>query len=74
MDLVIPEESWAQKSQDIILYQVDEFVMGDDWQGKFDYLADETGVEVTYLERTPEISTTQIKADLNDKNLADIDD
>ncbi|MHA7611766.1 glycerol-3-phosphate cytidylyltransferase [Weissella viridescens] len=74
VDLVIPEESWAQKSQDIILYQVDEFVMGDDWQGKFDYLADETGVEVTYLERTPEISTTQIKADLNDKNLADIDD
>ena len=74
VDLVIPEESWAQKSQDIILYQVDEFVMGDDWQGKFDYLADETGVEVTYLERTPEISTTQIKSDLNDKNLADIDD
>ena len=29
----------------------------------FDYLKDE-GVEVVYLERTPEISTTQIKKDL----------
>lgn len=36
------------------------FVIGDDWKGKFDYLKDE-GVEVIYLPRTPEISTTQIK-------------
>ncbi len=46
------------------LYQVDTFVMGDDWRGKFDYLADQTDVEVIYLPRTPEVSTTQIKQDL----------
>lgn len=34
--------------------------MGDDWQGKFDFLK-EKGVEVIYLPRTPEISTTNIK-------------
>jgi glycerol-3-phosphate cytidylyltransferase len=37
--------------------------MGDDWEGKFDFLTDE-GVQVVYLPRTPEISTTQIKQDL----------
>jgi glycerol-3-phosphate cytidylyltransferase-like family protein len=40
--------------------------MGDDWKGKFDYLEEE-GVEVVYLERTPEISTTQIKKELKKK-------
>ena len=40
--------------------------MGDDWKGKFDFLKDE-GVEVVDLPRTPEISTTQIKHDLNKK-------
>ena len=44
-------------------YRVDVFVMGDDWEGKFDYLREE-GVEVVYLPRTKEISTTQIKNDL----------
>lgn len=69
VDLVIPENSWEQKVSDINLYQVDTFVMGDDWRGEFDYLADETDAEVVYLERTPEISTTQIKQDLNAKKL-----
>ena len=63
MDLVIPEENWDQKRTDVHLYQVDTFVMGDDWTGKFDFLKDE-GCEVVYLPRTPEISTTQIKQDL----------
>lgn len=69
VDLVIPEENWEQKKTDMKLYGVDEFVMGDDWKGEFDYLAD-YGVQVKYLERTPEISTTQIKKDLNNKDLA----
>lgn len=69
VDLVIPENSWEQKVSDINLYQVDTFVMGDDWRGEFDHLADETDAEVVYLERTPEISTTQIKQDLNAKKL-----
>ena len=47
-------------------YHVDTFVMGDDWEGKFDFLREE-GCEVVYLPRTPEISTTQIKNDLNKK-------
>ena len=64
VDLVIPEENWDQKRTDMHLYQVDTFVMGDDWTGKFDFLKEE-GVEVVYLPRTPEISTTQIKSDLN---------
>ena len=63
VDLVIPEESWEQKKTDVMLYQVDTFVIGDDWKGKFDFLK-EQGVEVVYLSRTPEISTTQIKEDL----------
>lgn len=64
VDLVIPEENWEQKRADIHLYRVDTFVMGDDWTGKFDFLKEE-GAEVVYLPRTPEISTTQIKSDLN---------
>ncbi len=63
VDLVIPEISWEQKRTDMHEYHVDTFVMGDDWQGKFDFLKEE-GVEVVYLSRTPEISTTQIKQDL----------
>ncbi len=64
VDLVIPETSWEQKKTDVHEYHVDTFVMGDDWKGKFDFLKEE-GVEVIYLSRTPEISTTQIKNELN---------
>jgi len=63
VDLVIPEERWDQKRSDIKKYHIDTFVMGDDWTGKFDFLKDE-GMEVVYLPRTPEISTTQLKKDL----------
>ena len=66
VDLVIPEESWQQKSSDVEKYNCDIFVIGDDWKGKFDYLKDKC--EVVYLERTPEISTTKIKSDLMNKN------
>ena len=66
VDLVIPEENWEQKKSDMHKYEIDTFVIGDDWKGKFDFLKDE-GVEVVYLSRTPEISTTQIKNDLNKK-------
>jgi FlaA1/EpsC-like NDP-sugar epimerase len=43
-------------------FKVDTFVMGNDWEGKFDFLKEHC--EVVYLSRTPEISTTQIKKDL----------
>lgn len=63
VDLVIPEENWEQKRTDVHEYHIDTFVIGDDWEGKFDFLKEE-GCEVVYLPRTPEISTTQIKKDL----------
>lgn len=65
VDLVIPEENWAQKSSDVQEFRVDTFVMGDDWEGKFDFLKEYC--EVVYLPRTPEISTTQIKQELKDR-------
>jgi len=65
VDLVIPEENWAQKAADVQEFRVDTFVMGDDWEGKFDFLKDYC--EVVYLPRTPEISTTQIKQELKDR-------
>lgn len=63
VDLVIPEDGWDQKREDIHRYSVDTFVMGDDWKGEFDFLEEE-GAKVVYLSRTPDISTTQIKGDL----------
>lgn len=62
VDLVIPEKNWEQKVDDVKLYEVDTFVMGDDWKGKFDHLKE--NCEVIYLPRTPEISTSQIKNDI----------
>ena len=62
VDQVIPEENWDQKIKDIKEYHIDTFVIGDDWKGKFDYLKDDC--KVKYLERSPGISTTQIKEDL----------
>lgn len=66
VDLVVPETCWEQKRTDIHTYNVDTFVMGDDWEGKFDFLKDE-GCEVVYLPRTEGISTTKIKQDLNNR-------
>lgn len=63
VDLVIPGRSpGSRRRQDVNEFKVDTFVMGDDWTGKFDFLKD--CCEVVYLPRTPEISTTQIKKDL----------
>ena len=63
VDKVIPENSWEQKKEDILKYDVDIFVMGDDWKGRFDFLKEYC--EVIYLPRTTDISTTKIKNDLN---------
>ena len=58
VDMVIPEQNWEQKISDIQTHNVDVFVMGDDWKGKFDHLRDYC--EVVYLPRTENISTTEI--------------
>ena len=62
VDKVLFETSWEQKRQDVIDNKVDIFVMGDDWKGKFDFLKDLC--EVVYLPRTPDISSTELKAQL----------
>ena len=64
VDLVIPENSWEQKIHDVQEYHIDTVVMGGDWKGsdKFDYLKDYC--ELVFLDRTPGISTSQIKEDL----------
>ena len=68
VDLVIPENNWEQKINDIKEYKVDTFVMGNDWEGKFDFLKEHC--EVIYLSRTPEISTTKIKQELGIREIA----
>ena len=64
VDLVIPEETWEQKLDDVKNYHIDVVVMGSDWKGsdKFDYLADYC--EMVYLDRTPGVSTSDIKKEL----------
>ncbi len=69
VDHVIPENNWDQKIRDVQENNIDLFVMGDDWKGKFDFLKDYC--EVVYLPRTEGISTTKIKHDLG---LTDSDD
>jgi len=66
VDEIIPEKNWEQKINDIKKYKIDIFVMGDDWKGKFDFL--KKHCKVKYLQRTPEISTTMIKNNINKKN------
>lgn len=63
VDMVIAENSWEQKIEDIVKYNVDTFVMGDDWEGEFDFLKEYC--EVVYLPRTEGISTTEIKTDIS---------
>lgn len=59
VDLVIPENTWEQKIDDVQNYKVDLFVIGDDWEGEFDFLRE--FCEVKYLSRTEDISSTSIK-------------
>ena len=63
VDEVIPELEWDQKIKDVVSNEVDVFVMGNDWEGKFDFLKEYC--EVVYLPRTEGISTTKIKTDLH---------
>ena len=64
VDKVIPENNWNQKVTDIQDSDIDIFVMGNDWEGKFDELKD--FCEVIYLPRTKGISSTKLRSILND--------
>lgn len=59
VDLAIAEEGWAQKARDIQRYGAQAFVMGDDWQGRFDEL--KVLCEVVCLPRTLGVSSTGLK-------------
>ena len=59
VDMVIAENDWEQKIEDIKKYNVDIFSIGDDWKGKFDFLKEYCNV--VYLDRTDGISSTQLK-------------
>lgn len=64
VDLVIPENDWGQKRNDVKIYRIDEVVMGSDWEGNENFECLRDICEVTYLPRTAGISTTKIKKDL----------
>ena len=60
VDEVILEDHYGQKVEDIMKYQADIFVIGDDWEGQFDYL--KKWCEVVYLPRTPGISSSSLRS------------
>jgi glycerol-3-phosphate cytidylyltransferase len=62
VDFVFPENNWEQKADDIAAHKADVLVMGDDWKGKFDHFSHLC--KVTYLERTPLISSTLLREGL----------
>ena len=68
VDLVIPENCWEPKLDDVKDYHIDTVVMGGDWKGsdKFDYLKDYCNL--VFLDRTPGVSTSQIKNELGLKD------
>jgi len=72
VDLVIPEEKWEQKEEDIQKYNVDLFAMGNDWEGEFDYL--KKYCDVVYLPRTDGISSTALKETLNKISKINVED
>ena len=58
VDEVIPEDNWDKRSN-ILKHAVDIYVIGNDWEGKFDELKDVC--RVVYLPRTDGISSTELK-------------
>ena len=57
VDEVFVEEKLELKDDYIKKYNADILVMGDDWKDKFNWVS----CDVVYFERTPNISTTQLK-------------
>ena len=58
------EESLELKPDYIKKFSADILVMGNDWEGKFDFCT--SICKVVYLERTEGISTTDIKGSIRD--------
>ena len=66
VDLIIPENNWEQKIEDIKKNDIDIFTIGDDWKGKFDFLSEFCTIK--YLERTSSISSTLIRTSISEQD------
>ena len=64
VDLVIPEENWEQKIDDVKKYDIDIVVMGSDWKGNEHFENLKEYCDVVYLDRTEGVSTSKIKKEL----------
>ena len=62
VDHISPDKNWEQKISDVQKYNIDVFVIGSDWRGKFDSLKEYC--EVVYLERTDGISSTKVRNEI----------
>lgn len=58
-DEIIVEDHPGQKVEDVQKYGVDIFTVGSDWTGTFDFM--KQFCDVVYLERTKNISSTQVR-------------
>lgn len=58
-DEIIVEDHQGQKVEDVQKYGIDIFTVGSDWTGAFEYM--KQFCEVVYLERTKNISSTQVR-------------
>lgn len=58
-DIVIPQHS-LNHTEIVKKLNIDAFVVGDDWEGKYDYLRD-LGVQVFYFPYGTGVSSTNIK-------------
>lgn len=67
VDEVFLEHSLDLKREYLLEHRSDVLVMGDDWRGRFDEFSDI--VEVVYLPRTKDVSTTDIIQAIRDAEL-----
>ena len=58
---VFLEESLELKGTYLTKYKADVLVMGHDWTGKFDQFKESHDIDVVYLPRTPNVSSTLLK-------------
>ncbi|MBP7984734.1 MAG: adenylyltransferase/cytidyltransferase family protein [Bacteroidaceae bacterium] len=64
-DIVIPQRS-LEHTEIVKNLNIDVFVVGDDWTGKYDYLRD-LGVTVFYFPYGDGVSSTKIKEEILEK-------
>lgn len=62
VDEVFKEECEEEKADYIREHKADLFIIGADYEGRFDWIREKLGVEVVYLPRTPDVSTTGLIA------------